>query len=191
MPTSHEFAVMQFTRFRPVRRRAGGVRFTRLRRKAKHHLFSAISLPKALLPPDSIVLLQLRRIRNTYRKTNVPQTLQSGGCENASSFLGSAARRGKGISDSAAADVIASHAPLRKRRHKARQNGPKHYPGGFKGIAIPLTRLSPLSFAVQRKMESPKGTGNAERQVKTYSERYRHRRSSRKENAGKHVKITI
>ena len=61
--TSYGFAVMHFTRFRPARRRAGGVCFTRLRRKAKHHLFSAISLPKALLPPDSIVLLQLRRIR--------------------------------------------------------------------------------------------------------------------------------
>ena len=59
----YEFAQMQLTRFRPVRRRAGGVRFTRLRRKAKHHLFSAISLPKALLPPDSIVLLQLRQKR--------------------------------------------------------------------------------------------------------------------------------
>ena len=59
----YEFAQMQLTRFRPARRRAGGVRFTRLRRKARHHLFSAISLPKALLPPDSIVLLQLRRKR--------------------------------------------------------------------------------------------------------------------------------
>ena len=82
-------------------------------------------------------------------------------------ILGSAARRGKGISDSAAADVIASHAPLRGGSHKVRQNPPKHYPRGFKGIAIPLARLSPLSFAVQRKMESPKGVGKAARQVKT------------------------
>ena len=58
VPTLYVFALVQLTRFRPVRRRAGGVRFTRLRRKAKHHLFSAISLPKALLPPDSIVLLR-------------------------------------------------------------------------------------------------------------------------------------
>ena len=63
MRASYEFARVHFTRFRPARRRAGGVRFTRLRRKARHHLFSAISLPKALLPPDSIVLLQLRRKR--------------------------------------------------------------------------------------------------------------------------------
>ena len=67
--TSYGFAVMHFTRFRPVRRRAGGVRFTRLRRKARHHLFSAISLPKALLPPDSIVLLQLRRKRQHFKNT--------------------------------------------------------------------------------------------------------------------------
>ena len=64
-------------------------------------------------------------------------------------------------------DLIASNAPLRGGMHTARQNGPKHYPRGFKGIAIPLARLSPLSFAVQRKMESPKGVGKVERQVKT------------------------
>ena len=71
VPTLYVFALVQLTRFRPARRRAGGVRFTRLRRKAKHHLFSAISLPKALLPPDSIVLLQLRRIRWHF-KNNQP-----------------------------------------------------------------------------------------------------------------------
>ena len=63
-------------------------------------------------------------------------------------------------------DLIASNAPLRGGSHKARQNGPNHYPRGFKGIAIPLARLSPLSFAVQRKMESPKGVGKVERLVK-------------------------
>ena len=57
--TPYEFAVMQFTRFRLVRWRAGGVRFARLRRKAKHRLFAAISLPQALLPPDSCLLHQL------------------------------------------------------------------------------------------------------------------------------------
>ena len=126
VPTLYVFARVQLTRFRPARRRAGGVRFTRLRRKARHHLFSAISLPKALLPPDSIVLLRLRRIRNTYRITSLICGRQSGGCEGISIFHGSAARRGKGVSDSAAADLIASHAPLRNGSHKARQNGPKH-----------------------------------------------------------------
>ena len=76
----YEFALVQLTRFRPARRRAGGVRFTRLRRKAKHHLFSAITLPKALLPPDSIVLLQLRRIRNIYRITGLICGRKLGGC---------------------------------------------------------------------------------------------------------------
>ena len=56
----YEFALVHFTRFRLVRWRAGGVRFARLRRKAKHHLFATISLPQALLPPDSCLLLQLR-----------------------------------------------------------------------------------------------------------------------------------
>ena len=57
------FALVQFTRFRLVRWRAGGVRFARLRRKAKHRLFATISLPQALLPPDSCVLHVLRRNR--------------------------------------------------------------------------------------------------------------------------------
>ena len=33
-------------------------------------------------------------------------------------------------------DLIASNAPLRNGSHKARQNGPKHYPRGFKGPPI-------------------------------------------------------
>ena len=61
------------------------------------------------------------------------------------SSMAPAARRGKGISDSAAADLIASHAPLRTRRHKARQNGPKHYPQGIQGDRNPLgTPFSPI-----------------------------------------------
>ena len=96
------------------------------------------------------------------RITNLICSRKLGGCENASIFHGSAARRGKGISDSAAADLIASNAPLRNGSHKARQNGPKHYPGDSRGRS-PLARLSPLSFAVQRKMESPKGVGKVER----------------------------
>ena len=71
---------VQLTRFRPVRRRAGGVRFARLRRKAKHHLFSAISLPKALLPPDSCVLHRVQRFRNIYRISNLICSRKAGGC---------------------------------------------------------------------------------------------------------------
>ena len=116
---------------------------------------------------DSIVLLRLRQIRNTYRITGVVKTWQSGGCLRLAVFLSSAARRGKGISDSAAADVIASNAPLRGGSHTARQNGPKHYPRGFKGIAIPLARLSPPSFVVQRKMGPPEVASCRARPVKT------------------------
>ena len=173
-------ARVQLTRFRPARRRAGGVRFTRLRRKAKHHLFSAITLPKALLPPDSIVLLQLRRIRNTYRITGLICGRQSGGCEEISIFHGSAARRAHGSSaEHAMRDLIASNAPLRNGSHKARQNGPKHYPGDSRGRS-PLARLSPLSFVVQRKMGPPEVVGCRTRRVKTCNERWGHRRSSDK-----------
>ena len=81
-------------------------------------------------------------------------------------FNRSAARRGKGISDSAAADLIASNAPLRNCSHKARQNGPKHYPGDSRGRS-PLARLSPLSFVVQRKMGPPEVVARRTRLVKT------------------------
>ena len=50
------------------------------------------------------------------------------------SSMAPAARRAHGSSaEHAMRDLIASHAPLRGGSHKARQNGPKHYPRGFKG----------------------------------------------------------
>ena len=70
-----------------------------------------------------------------------------------------AARRAHGSSaEHAMRDLIASHAPLQDGSHKARQNGPKHYPGDSRGRS-PLARLSPLSFAVQRKMEPSETVG--------------------------------
>ena len=112
---SYEFAEMQFTRFRLVRRRAGGVRFARLRRKAKHHLFAAISLSQALLPPDSCVLHQLRQNRWHSKNNQRFANLAVGWLRKFLSFSGQrtprvllpamlthprqgAARRGKGIS---------------------------------------------------------------------------------------------
>ena len=69
MRTLYVFALVHFTRFRLVRWRAGGVRFARLRRKAKHRLFAAISLSQALLPPDSCVLHRLR-LNRWHAKNN-------------------------------------------------------------------------------------------------------------------------
>ena len=50
--------------------------------------FFGNSLPKALLPPDSIVLHVVRRIRNIYRITNVVCCRKSGGCGCAFVFWG-------------------------------------------------------------------------------------------------------
>ena len=159
---------MQLTRFRPVRRRAGGVRFTRLRRKAKHHLFSAISLPKALLPPDSIVLLQLRQKR-WHLMNNLPDlksevrwfyecSCHFGQCTPRAlptamlkPRLRGAARRAHGSSaEHAMRDLIASNAPLRNGSHKARQAYTKPLtPGDSRGSQSPwhafLLYLSPCS----------------------------------------------
>ena len=74
MRRPYEFALVQLTRFRPAR----GVLRT--------------------ASTDSIVLLRLRRMRNTHRITNLICSRKLGGCESASIFHCTAARRGKGIS---------------------------------------------------------------------------------------------
>ena len=64
-------------------------------------------------------------------------------------------------------DLIASNAPLRTRRHKVRQVYTKTLtPGDSRGRS-PLTRLSPLSFVVQRKMGPPEVVPRRARLVKT------------------------
>ena len=150
----------------------------------------------ALLPRTHAYCSNCGEFVGTLRITSQICSRKLGGCVNLSFLLGTrtpralptamlkprlrgAARRAHGSSaEHAMRDLIASHAPLREGRHTARQNGPKHYPRGFKGIAIPLTRLSPLSFVVQRKMGPPEVAGLAARQVKTCSERWSRRRPS-------------
>ena len=57
-------------------------------------------------------------------------------------------------------DLIASNAPLREGSAQSTSGLLSTInPRGFKGIAIPLARLSPLSFAVQRKMEPSETVG--------------------------------
>ena len=100
----YEFAQMQLTRFRPVR----GV--------CKHTVST-----------DSIVLLRLRRIRNTYRITSQICSRKLGCCVSLAVFLSSAARRAHGSSaEHAMRDLIASHAPLRNGAHKARPVSCQH-----------------------------------------------------------------
>ena len=103
-------------------------------------------------------------------------------------YLGTAARRAHGSSaEHAMRDLIASHAPLRTRRHKARPVSTKTLtPGDSRGSQSPwhafLLYLSPCSERwsprrafrkenasknVQRKMESPKGVGCRKRPVKS------------------------
>ena len=128
----------------------------------------------ALFPRTRLYCSDCGEFVGTERITSLICSRKLGGCVGISIFHGTAARRAHGSSaEHAMRDVIASHAPLRRGRHTARQNGPKHYPRGFKGIAIPLARLSPLSFVVQRKMGSPKGVGLAPRPIKTKNKKPR------------------
>ena len=112
---SYEFAQVQFTRFRLVRWRAGGVRFARLCRKAKHHLFAAISLSQALLPPDSCLLRPdggasaspeevplgcgAQKDQSTSATTQLPDSQTIGYSIRANDYAAvGAVQRGKGIS---------------------------------------------------------------------------------------------
>ena len=158
MRRPYVFALVQFTRFRPVR----GVLRT--------------------ASTDSIVLHKCGHSVGTKVRARVVYV----------SSLPPAARRAHGSSaEHAMRDLIASHAPLRNGSHKARQNGPKHYPGDSRGRQIGAppkpnevglvgrggaaerlsfcperqnegcgacddeARLSPLSFVVQRKIGPP------------------------------------
>ena len=102
----------------------------------------------------------------TERITNLICSRKLGGCVSLPILLGTRSTQRQGDKRSAAADLIASNAPLRSGRHKVRQNGPKHYPGDPMGAAAPLVCLSPLSFFKQRKMGPPEVVGLVERVVK-------------------------
>ena len=81
----------------------------------------------------------------TERITGLICSRKLGGSMSVPIILGSAARRAHGSSaEHAMRDLIASHAPLREGRHTARQNGPKHYPRGFKGPQPLDTPFSPI-----------------------------------------------
>ena len=153
--------------------------------------------PFCTVSTDSIVLLQLRRIRWHFKNNQRNLWSEVRWLRKFYPFNRTAVRRAHGSSaEHAMRDLIATHAPLRTRRHKARQNGPKHYPQGIQGDRNPLGTPFSSIFRraakdgvpegcwksravgknVQRKMESPKGVGKVERLVKTYSERWSPRR---------------
>ena len=163
MPTLYVFARVQLTRFRPARRRAGGVRFTRLRRKARHHLFSAISLPKALLPPDSIVLHELRRMRKTFRISSVVCNWKSGGCVSLSIILGTRSTQ------SAWKQCGARHARLNRvtrtiarRFAQSTSEWSKTLPRGFKG---PQPLGTPFSSIFRRAAKDGATGGRSENRM--------------------------
>ena len=103
----------------------------------------------ALLPWTRAYCTMCGENVDTLRITNLICSRKLGGSIRFSIFLGSAARRAHGSSaEHAMRDLIASNAPLRTRRHKARQAYTKPLtPGDSRGRS-PLARLSPPSFAV-------------------------------------------
>ena len=89
----------------------------------------------ALFPRTRLYCSNCGENVGTERITNLIYSRKLGGCISLAVFLSTRSTQRQGDKRSAAADLIASHAPLRTRRHKARQNGPKHYPQGIQGAA--------------------------------------------------------
>ena len=88
----------------------------------------------ALFPRTLLYCSNCGEFVGAERITNLICSRKLGGCEGISIFHGTAARRAHGSSaEHAMRDLIASTAPLRNGSHKARQNGPKHYPGDSRG----------------------------------------------------------
>ena len=142
MRTPYEFALVQFTRFRLVRRRAVSCCFLWLRRNKALPLCNALRGCKHCFRRTLAYCTKCGKIVGTHRITKVLQTRQSGGCGSANH---STAAHPKGTSSgdadappsgrstqrqgnkrSAAADLIASYAPMRDGTHKARQNPVPH-----------------------------------------------------------------
>ena len=141
----------------------------------------------ALLPRTRLYCTMCDKNVGTERITGLICSRKLGGCVNLSFLLGTRSTQRQGDKRSAAADVIASNALLRTRRHKARPFYNKTLPRGSNGDRSPLgLSFSPIFLQtkkdgatggrssrraagknVQRKMESPKGVRLAERPVKT------------------------
>ena len=68
-------------------------------------------------------------------------------------------------------DLIASHAPLRNGSHKARQYGPKHYPGDPMGAAAPLGLSFSTIFLQTKKDGAPGGPTEQRMPVKTQNKK--------------------
>ena len=80
---SYEFAVLQFTRFRLVRWRAGSCCFLWLRRNKALPLYNALRGCKHCFRRTLAYCSNCGKIVDTYRITGVLQTLQSGCCGSA------------------------------------------------------------------------------------------------------------
>ena len=154
MPTSYEFAQMQLTRFRPVRRRAVSFCFLGLRRKKALPPCKALTLlastASAGLDCTARNAVGSKHSLNNRRFTNsavgwlrkspylsrhrTPRALPTAMLK---PRLRGAARRAHGSSAlvHAMRNLIASHAPLRSGSHKARQAYTKTLPQGIQGAA--------------------------------------------------------
>ena len=164
MRRPYEFALVQLTRFRPVRRRAGGVRFRGYAGKPGTTFFRQFHCRKHCFRRTLLYCSMCGENVGTLRITNLICSRKSGGCISLAVFLSSAARRGKGISDSAEADLIASHAPLRNGSHKARPASSKTLPRGSNGGRSPLG-LSFSPIFLQTKKDGAHGVRRLSREV--------------------------
>ena len=117
-----------------------------------------------LLPRTRLYCNTCDKNVGTLRITCLIYSRQSGGCVNLSFLLGTRSTQRQGDKRSAAADLIASNAPLRGGRHKARPAYTKPLtPGDSRGSQSPwhafLLYLSPCSerWSPRRVLEKQSG----------------------------------
>ena len=111
----------------------------------------------ALLPRTRLYCNMCDKNVGTERITGLICSRKLGGCVNLSFFLGTRSTQRQGDKRSAAADVIASNAPLRNGSHTVRQVSTKTLPKGIQGDRNPLgTPFSPI-FLQTKKDGVPEG----------------------------------
>ena len=98
MRRPYVFAVMQLTRFRPVRRRAVSFSFLGLRHKSERFLHATMADCKHCFRRTHAYCTGCGENVGTERITGLICSRKSGGCVSFAIIMGSAARRGKGIS---------------------------------------------------------------------------------------------
>ena len=191
MPTLYVFALVQLTRFRPARRRAGGVRFRGYAGKPGTTFFRQFHCRKHCFRRTRLYCSDCGENVGTERITNLICSRKLGGCESASIFHGTRSTQRQGDKRQRRSRRNRVTRTVARRFAQSTSEWPKTLPRGSNGGRSLLgTPFSPI-FRRATKDGVPEGPTEKRMPVKRKNARLRPRRAYRKENAGKNVKSKI